>query len=351
MKPSGTSVLRAILISTLAPFLALTAAWAAAPLTFEEVIDAAGFDPQQQAELRAGKIVTRDADEGSDKEMSILVALKAPVSLAEGQRYWRDVKVLDADADLLAVGRIDPDQDPVEALAGVGFSAEEGDEIRGLLKAEPGSDFNLSHDEIDRFQALAKGLSTGGCERDDACRSAVNAAYRQVLAERLTAYREGGIEAVASYARGRTKVAEPSAELRLAAEKMPLVRDKIPDVYRAWLDYPRAQPEDAQHQFLWLKRNVEGRPTFVLTHRAFYQTEGAILTVERHFYAGQFYNSLQMASYTGALSATESIYILLNRTSTDLVAGFGSGAKKMIGRSKVRKALIGTFEKLLADLK
>ncbi len=56
-----------------------------------------------------------------------------------------------------------------------------------------------------------------------------------------------------------------------------------------------------------------------------------------------------MASYTAALGSG-SIYVLLNRTSTDLVGGFGSSAKKMVVRSKVRKALIGTFERLLAGL-
>ena len=56
-----------------------------------------------------------------------------------------------------------------------------------------------------------------------------------------------------------------------------------------------------------------------------------------------------MASYTAALGSG-SVHFLLNRTSTDLVAGFGTSAKKMIGRSKVRKALVGTFERLLAGL-
>ena len=322
---------------------------AAPPVTLQEMIEAAGFDEEQRADLRAGRIVTRDFDEGSDKEMSILVALKAPVSLDQGREFWRQVRVLDADEDLIAVGRIEPGQAVSEALAEVGFSVEEGDEIRALLKVKPGSDFNLSDSEIARFTTLAKGLSTGGCERDVACREAVNEAYRAVLAERLEAYRKGGLEAVAAYARGRGKTADPGEEMRIAAAQMPLVQKHVPEIYRAWLDYPKAQPEGSQHQFLWLKRNVEGRPTFVLTHRAIYETEGAIFAAERHFYVGQFYNSLQMASYTTALGS-ESIHVLLNRTSTDLVGGFGSGAKKMVGRSKVRKALIGTFERMLAGL-
>ncbi|MCP3956527.1 MAG: hypothetical protein GY719_01605 [bacterium] len=343
--------MRNSLISLLALFLGFAGVLGAdtPPLTLEEVIAAARFDDEQRADLLAGKIVTRDFDEGSDKEMAILLALKAPLPLSEAMEAWRDVRVLDADEDLLAVGRIEPDQDAMEALAKIAFTAEEGDEIRGLLEAEPGSDFNLSKEEIGRFTSLAKGVSTGGCDRDAACRSKVNAAYRTVLAERLEAYRKGGLQAVANYARSRNKVADPRQELRLAAEQMPLLRQRAPEIYRAWLEYPKAQPEGSHHQFLWLKRNVEGRPTFVLTHRAVYETEGALFSAERHFYVGQFYNSLQMASYTTSLGP-DSLYLLLNRTSTDLVGGFGSSAKKMVGRSKVRKALVGTFERLLADL-
>lgn len=346
---SGTMRRLAILLWASCFGLAGAHSAAASPLTLEEVIAAAGFDDRQQADLRAGKIVTRDYDEGSDKEMSILVALKTPISLDRARELWQEMKVLDADEDLLAMGRIDTDQAASEALAEVGFSAQEGDEIRRLLKVEPGSEFNLSEAEVGRFTALAKGLETSGCERDATCRSKVNEAYRGVLAERLAAYRKGGLKAIAAYARGRGKTANPAAELRMAADQMPLLQKHAAEIYRAWLDFPQGQPEGSQHRFLWLKRNVEGRPTFVLTHRALYETGGALFAAERHFYVGHFYNSLQMASYSTALGS-ESIHVLLNRTSSDLVAGFGSSAKKMVGRSKVRKALVGTYERLLPGL-
>ncbi len=211
-------------------------------MTLEEVISAAGFDDQQRSDLLAGKIVTKDFDEGSDKEMSILVALKVSLSLPELLAARRELLVLDFDEDLIAIGRIGADQDASEALAEIEFTAEEGDEIRGLLGVEPGSDFNLSKAEIARFAALDKRFSRRGRERDAACRAAVNETYRSVLAGRLTAYQEGGLEAISHYARSRGKVADSGEELHLAAENLPLARRRVPDVYRAWLEYPRAQP-------------------------------------------------------------------------------------------------------------
>ena len=342
--------MRYLVISILTTCFGFGGAYAATPLlTIEELISAAGLDDQQRSDLHAGKIVTADYDEASDKEMSIIVTFKAPGSLPQVLEAMREMRVLEVDEDLIEAARVGLDQNASEALAEVGFTADEGSEIRRLLEVEPGSDFNLSKGEIARFAALAKRFSSRGCEHDAACRSAVNETFRSVLAERLAAYREGGLKAVAAYARAGGKEANPSEELRLAAEELPLVRKHVPEIYQAWLEYPQAQPEGSQHQFLWLKREVDGRPTFVLTHRAIYQTDDAIFNGERHFYVGHFYNSLQMASYTAALGS-ESIYFLLNRTSTDLVAGFGTSAKKKIGRSKVRKALVGTYERLLATL-
>lgn len=337
--------------SVLAVCLGLAAAYTAgeAPLTLEDVVAAARFDERQHSDLLAGKIVTANFDEASDKEMSILVALKVPRSLPQVLQGMKGIRELDFDQDLIAVGKIGVDQDASEALAGIAFNADEGDEIRRLLDLEPGAGLNLSLDEIARFGAVAERYPKRDCENDSACLSAVNETYRSVLAGRLRAYRQGGIDAVENYARGRGRVAEPREELRLAASELPLMSHRVPKIYQAWLEYPRAQPPNSDHQFLWLKRNVEGRPTFVLAHRAIYKGEHAIFSAERHFYVGQSYNSLQMASYASALGA-ESVGILLSRTSTDRVAGFGTSAKKKIGRAIVRKALVGTYERLLAAL-
>ena len=67
----------------------------APPLTVEEVISAVGFDAEQRADLLAGEIVTMDTDEGSDKEMSILVALKTPVPLLKVWDFWQQVRILE----------------------------------------------------------------------------------------------------------------------------------------------------------------------------------------------------------------------------------------------------------------
>ena len=76
--------MRAPWISAITTCIGFAGALAAQPpLTLDEVISAAGFDDRQRSGLLAGEIVMRNFDEGSDKEMSILVAVKVPLWLAE----------------------------------------------------------------------------------------------------------------------------------------------------------------------------------------------------------------------------------------------------------------------------
>ena len=71
---------------------------------------------------------------------------------------------------------------------------------------------------------------------------------------------------------------------------------------------------------------LEGQATFALSHRAIYPTDDAILWVERHFFVGRFYNSLQMLGYA-IPDGDGTIIFFVNRTSTENVSGFGGAAR------------------------
>ncbi len=99
--------------------------------------------------------------------------------------------------------------------------------------------------------------------------------------------------------------------------------------------------------FVWLKQDVQDRPTFVLAHRLLFEEEGLVLRAERHFYVGQSYNSLQiLIALFPAGDKTTMFY--LNRTSTDQVAGFMSGTRHSMGRMFMEKAIRKQFDAALA---
>jgi hypothetical protein len=92
---------------------------------------------------------------------------------------------------------------------------------------------------------------------------------------------------------------------------------------------------------------VEGRPTFILTHQmSIVRPEGSFMA-ERQFYVGHSYNSLFLLA--GCLPVEGgSVVFYSNHTSTDQVAGFGSGMRHSIGRGQMRDEIVKSFERIRA---
>jgi hypothetical protein len=113
--------------------------------------------------------------------LAVALALKVPATLANVAASVAEGTTLEANKAIKAHGEIDPAQVSEAAFAGITLDA---DEVERLLVVEPGSDFNLSSDEIAVFQDLAQQHRAG----DPVAADAVNAAWRKMLAGRLQAY-------------------------------------------------------------------------------------------------------------------------------------------------------------------
>jgi hypothetical protein len=196
-----------------------------------------------------------------------------------------------------------------------------------------------------RFAALRKKFGKG-CSKDAACSKAVMDEYRSVLEGRLKAYQAGGMAAIEGYTRG-SKSAEPSEELKKAGEAGKLTKQAYPEIYNAIVNYPKGDQSKLKSTFMWLKQNVQDRPTFVLSHRMQFEDKGLVLRIERQFYVGQSYNSLQIS--VGLFpSGDKTTLFYLNRTSTDQVAGFMSGTRHSVGRKMMEKEIRKQFDAALA---
>jgi hypothetical protein len=230
----------------------------------------------------------------------------------------------------------------------LGYTDGELKEVQKLLKVKAGSDFNLSAAEIERFKSVAGKLKGRNASRDPGVRERINETMRAVLLERVQAYREKGLEGIAPYTRGKKKTADPAEELDLATRQDMILPDELKEFEQALANYPR-DAEGTKSEFFWVKQRVQKRPTFVLVHRIVERGEDYLLGAERHFYVGQSYNSLQIVA--GAMPVDGDLVIFYrNRTSTDQVAGVGSGMKKGIGRGQMRDTIIKNFEDIRKTL-
>ena len=275
-------------VLTIILLAALTPATIAQNVTPEQVF-ALGFDADQKGAFEKGEIISTGYKELSDKELALFMAVLVPAPMEKVMEFSRSGENLKVNKDLLAHGTLEGD-DIQGFLAGVKYEGAEVAEIDKLLAVKPGSEFNLSAAEMERFAALRNKFGKG-CSKDAACSRAVIGEYRSVLEGRLKAYQAGGLAAIEGYTRG-SKSAEPSEELKKAGEAAALTKQAYPEIYNAIVNYPKGDQSKLKSTFMWLKQNVQDRATFVLSHRMQFEDKGLVLHVERQFYVGQSYNSL-----------------------------------------------------------
>jgi hypothetical protein len=318
-----------------AMYLSLGPAAAAETISADAVADGLGFSSEQHAKLQAGEIVSAEIEETTEKQLAVALALKVPATLEDVAASVAKGTTLEANKAIKAFGEIDPAQVGEAAFAGITLDAGE---VERLLKVEPGSEFNLSSDEIAVFQDLAQQQATA---------DAVNAAWRQVLAGRLQAYLDGGLDGIAPYDRGGGDSSSAAEDLKAAAEGSKLVQQTVPDLYQAFLAYPDQAVPDVEHRFFWTEQAADDRSVYILTHRMTQQQPDLLVVLSRDFYVSHSFNASQGAA--GALPVEDGVVIFYaNRTSSDQVAGFMSGMRHEIGRGMMRDSLVAAMEDIRA---
>jgi hypothetical protein len=319
---------------------------AAELMTASQVAQALGFDRAAEQKLLAGEIVTAEREETTAKQLAVSIGMLMKGDLDALSTAVLDGQTLQANPAILGFGRIDPGA-PETGLAGVAYTAAEVGEIRKLLEAEAGEEFNLSADELARLHELTAGYDPERAD-DPAAIAAVNDAYRSILAGRLQAYLAHGLAGIAPYDRGG-EVSDPTEELRAAAEASQLLQRAAPEIYRGLLDYPEDQPADVQHAFFWVKVTANDRPAFSLEHRMVQRRRDGLVLVSCTFYAGHSFNASLAGAGALPVQGGNAVFYT-NRTSSDQVAGFMQGMRHEMGRSIMRDALVKSFRAIRTKL-
>src|SRR5262245_23640322 len=112
--------------------------------TFDDVMTYLHFDAAARARVLEGVIVGKDFRENDEKEISIAVVTRIAAPLSELAGEIRNGELLHADQEVLDFRASVPGTPLEETFRTAGYTSEEGQEIRRLLAAQPGSTFNLS---------------------------------------------------------------------------------------------------------------------------------------------------------------------------------------------------------------
>ena len=314
----------------------------AEPPPVDEVLGVLGLDKGQIAELAQGQPVAYALSEGSTDELAAGVVWYLPVATAKVAGHLGPENPESLDVDVTAHGVL-VDNGGASYLAPVVLSEEIA---QALLDVAPGNEFNLSAHEIDSFKTLKNTLNRTPYR---AIEDAVGEHYREILFQRFAAYRRGGTNAIAPYAREGGLDSKPSLELRQAANANTILARYFPALHKAWLDYPKALPPGAVEVFPWVKKNVEGSPAAILRHRIDIDWNGGVLVLTREFYASHSYNSSQWL--TGCLPYLNGTVVFQQvRSFTDQVTGVASDVKHIVGRKLLKDKMLKSFERLRSQL-
>jgi hypothetical protein len=329
----------------LAGLLLLAAFPVRAGLTADQLIDRVGIAPADVARLQKGEIVSYSVAESGSKSLATGIAMVLKTAPARIVDVVKRGELVARDPDVKARGVV-PAGAGVEAFAKFAYTQAQADEARDLLNVQPGSDFNLSAEEIAGFAALKASLDS---DDDKTVVEAVSRQYRSVLAARMQAYRSKGLAGIAAYDRGDGEKADPAAELTDATQASKLLGDQFPDLQKALLRFPADMPADVDNSFGWANRMVQGRPTPILVHRIIYAQNGGAVLLQRAFYVGHSYNVSQI--FAGTVPYQDGALVLYSvRSSTDQVSGMGEALKHSIGRKQMEQEMIKKFQALKASV-
>lgn len=305
--------------------------------TIDEVMTQLGYSEQDRDTLLSGGIVVTDLDRDRDDQLIAAAAMFLPVTPETLLTTLRSGDGLRGDPAVLAMGVLGPILDPAE-WQDLKFDEGDRQEAARLLRFTRGSDFNLAEDEIAALRSKLDGVS----RNDSAMLETVSAAYRDILGGRYEAYRQRGLDGVANYQHGGTTL-EPASQLAEVANRAEgFLSPRFPDFWAAFSSFPEVENPDIVSGFYWVKKEVEGRPEFVLVHDMSGGGADYVLVSRREYFVGHTYESLQVIALALPVEGGIAVFYV-NAAFTEQITGFFGGVAVGVGQGRMRSDLTEFF--------
>ncbi len=288
-----------------------------------EVARALGMSDEAIERVKRGEVVVEELEASSDKDLSLAIVARIEAPLQKIYEFVETGRLVEISTVTLSVGDIDTSTFSFARM-------ELPDDVLQLLVDDPAGTFHMSGEELAQVaEAAAQG------------KARALAAYRGVLSARARAYWAQGIAGIAPYeGKGRS----PRVDLghaNDAARKLvhsPAVLAELDAV-------PSNSPGKAEHRLYWAVQKGRDRAAPVLNHRILYAEGDGQVLIERRFYSGYDYDSLQIVTGVLPVSERRCVVFYSNHTYTSQVAGFGGGVKRSIGRKLMQQELVAEMER------
>ncbi|MBW2390373.1 MAG: hypothetical protein JRG89_18370 [Deltaproteobacteria bacterium] len=332
----GMSCARRLLIypvfvfaSLMAPALASNAIADPAKPSLAELLDGTILE-KKVGDILKGEKVSVAAPETTRREMAVGIACLIPPGRTTSLELFHNSEAIMPEDYRDTSGPIDP-ANPEAGLATLEFGKNGRGEVKRYLSAEPGWEISLSSEEIAGFRALEP---KAGEEH-----TTVEAELRRMLAERVRSYHLRGLAGIADFDRGEDGKSSVSQDLRDSTVASVGIQKRMPTAYRALTAYPLIiEGVEGKSFYFWTRARGLGRTLFMLNQRLTADVDGGSIVVERQFYATEFFAAGQ--TLTGIIPVQEgTLFFYVNHSFVDRWKGFGTGAKRNIGRTMINKIM------------
>jgi hypothetical protein len=302
----------------------------------EEVLRGLGFSDDDVAKISRGELVKGVMDNTSELELAVKLAFLVRAPQSDLHELFFAKRDYQYDPSVTAFATIEGDGS-LRDFSGLRLDPHADSMAQAYLDAEPGSDLNLSREEIADFNALKRSEGSAPERVEEQIRKNLLARYR--------AYRRTGLDGIAPYARGGGKDHFPGRELQRKTEQEEGLAKYAPEFHRALLQYPKSVPKDVEERLHWVNFRIDDKATLSLVHRMDHKEGDVDVFAERHFYVSRSHNSVQAIGGSFPVEGG-TVVVYVNRTSTDQVGGFGSAAKRALGERVMTGQIAEIFDRM-----
>jgi hypothetical protein len=208
------------------------------------------------------------------------------------------------------------------------------EEVTALRTCHPGDcRLKLTEPEMARLRKVAVANAAGS----DA---PVHQAFRDLMFERITRYRSGGLAALPAYV-DKSEGVKTTDVLNRLIERSPYLTVRQPRLAEFIRQFPRASLPEGEGFLYWALDRVEERPIVSATHVAIVRESPAsglpLVTVAgtQLFATHYYYASLGLTYLVGAQERRYLVYV--NRTELDVLGGFFGSLKRAILESRLKR--------------
>lgn len=300
-----------------------------------------GLNEDQIATIRNGKAVAKIVESRTPDEVFVFGAVYVESTPDKYLKFASDIDSLRKLPNYLAIRKF---SSPPQLSDLEGFTLEPED-IRDLKNCQPGHcDVQLPDEAMDSFKQSIDWSSPDATSR-------VNRLAQKMALEALLKYIEGGNAALGTYRDKKrpTVVADTFQSLLSRSKAMPVY---LPVLDRYLLDYPNANSDRIESQFLWEKVNFGLKPTLRIVQAIVYrnasseQPTSAIAV--KQLYASHYFETALDLTVCVKDPERSGIYLITMKGSQQAgLTGFKGGIVRKVAVDKTRSSL----EKALAAIK